>query len=60
MTIRASKNSAGSKMKEGRPAYKEKPLEADLRRLYEAEGRSLRDIAKELGCSKDMVFRWHG
>jgi hypothetical protein len=41
----------------GRPAYITKPPEDDLRRLYEAESRSVRDIANLLGCSKDIVFR---
>jgi len=57
MFVDPNKQIAGRKGKGGRPPYKIRPLEDDLRRLYEAEGRSVRDIANLLGCSKDIVFR---
>lgn len=34
-----------------------KPAKADLQRLYAREGKTVRDIAAALGCSKDMVHR---
>ena len=57
VTVKARKPSDIQKKKGGRPAYKGKPAEDDLRRLYKTEGRSVRDIANLLGCSKDIVFR---
>lgn len=40
-----------------RRAVGKKPGKDELIRLYEKEGRTIRDIADILGCSKDMVFR---
>jgi hypothetical protein len=57
MTVDLNKQIVGPKLKGGRPPYKKKPLDDDLRRLYEAEGRSVREIATMLGCSKDLIFR---
>lgn len=47
----------GQKAKRGRPASGPVPTKADLARLYVQEGRSVRDTAAALGCSKDAVFR---
>lgn len=47
----------GLKMERGRPSIGKKPSKEELTKLYEYEGRSVRDIAGKLGCSKDMVFR---
>jgi len=51
------KEAAGLKVKRGRPAKENRPNKADLQRLYAKESRSIREVAKVLGCSKDMVFR---
>jgi len=40
----------------GRP-FKERPSRKDLVRLYVKEDRSIRDVAAQLGCSKDIVYR---
>jgi transposase-like protein len=50
---------AGNKFnrRRGRPAFGKKPEKEVLIRLYESEGRSVRDIAEILSCSKDMIFR---
>ncbi|MFC2169418.1 hypothetical protein ACFLRM_02480 [Acidobacteriota bacterium] len=40
----------------GRPMGK-RPCKAELKKLYIAEGKSIRDIARILGCSKDIIFR---
>jgi transposase-like protein len=37
------------------PEYKDADT---LRRLYHAEGMSQREVADELGCSQDTVWRW--
>lgn len=34
-----------------------KPARADLQRLYVREGKTIREIAAVLGCSRDMVHR---
>jgi len=47
----------GRKTKRGRPAAGPAPTKADLARLYVQEGRSVRDTAAALGCTKDAVFR---
>jgi hypothetical protein len=57
MAANSNKQIASLKGRGGRPSYKKKPLEDDLRRLYETEDRSVREIADLLGCSKDIVFR---
>jgi predicted transcriptional regulator len=46
-----------NKVKRGRPSIGKKPTGRKLTTLYKSEGRSVRDIAELLGCSKDMVFR---
>lgn len=50
---------AGIKAKKrdpGRPAG-DRPKKGELRRLYVKEGRSIREIAEILGCSKDKIYR---
>ena len=43
--------------KRGRPPKGVKPDKETLVRLYVDEGKTVREIAEQLGCSKDMVFR---
>lgn len=50
------KEALGMEVKRGRPGIGKKPLKKELQRLYIKESRSIRDVAKILGCSKDMVF----
>lgn len=38
-------------------ALGKKPSKNQLIKLYETEGKSVREIADLLGCSKDMIFR---
>ena len=57
MDANSNKQIASLKGRGGRPPYKKKPSKDDLRRLYKAEDRSVREIADLLGCSKDIVFR---
>lgn len=40
-----------------KPAKGPKPEESTLRRLYVKESKSIREVAKSLGCTKDMVYR---
>ena len=47
----------GLEVKRGRPPLGPAPSKADLVRLYVKEGRAVRDVAAELGCSKDAVHR---
>jgi len=47
----------GLEVKRGRPPIGLAPSKADLVKLYVQEGRSVRDVAAALGCSKDMVHR---
>ena len=51
------KEAAGLKVKKGKPAIGKKPSNAELKRLYVKESRSIREVAKILGCSKDMIYR---
>ena len=48
---------AGLEVKRGRPPAGPAPTKADLVKLYVREGRSVRDVAAALGCSKDAVHR---
>jgi len=48
---------AGLEVKRGRPAKGNKPLKDELLKLYVKESKSIRAIAYELGCTKDMVAR---
>jgi len=47
----------GRKPKRGRPPAGQAPSKADLVKFYVREGRSVRDVAAALGCSKDAVHR---
>jgi hypothetical protein len=47
----------GRTAKRGRPAAGPAPTKVDLARLYVQEGRSVRDTAAALGCTKDAVHR---
>jgi transposase-like protein len=47
----------GLEVKRGRPAVGLAPEKDRLTKLYVKEGRSIRDIAETLGCSKDIVHR---
>ena len=42
--------------KPGRP-FKERPSRKELYRLYVKEERSVRDVAMQLNCSKDLIYR---
>ena len=44
-------------VKRGRPPAGPAPSKAGLVKLYVKEGRSVRDVAAALGCSKDAVHR---
>jgi len=48
---------AGLPVRRGRPPAGPAPSKADLVKLYVKEGRSVRDVAAVLGCSKDAVHR---
>jgi DNA-binding CsgD family transcriptional regulator len=41
----------------GRPPSGLAPRKSDLLRLYVKKGKSIREVAESLGCSKDMVNR---
>ena len=47
----------GLEVKRGRPRIGPAPSKADLVRLYIREGRSIRDVARILGITKDAVHR---
>jgi transposase len=47
----------GLSVKRGRPSVGLSPSKPILVKLYDKEGRSVRDVAAALGCSKDMVHR---
>ena len=51
------KEALGLEVKRGRPSTGQTPSKEDLVRLYIGEGKSIREVAKQLGCSKDMVSR---
>lgn len=44
-------------VKPGRPPSGKAPSKKILLRLYNEEGKSIRDIGEALGCSKDIVAR---
>jgi len=48
---------AGLPVRRGRPPAGPAPSKADLVKLYVKEGRSVRDVAAALGCTKDAVHR---
>lgn len=45
------------KGKPGRPPSGRAPARKDLSRLYVREGKSIREVAEALNCTKDMVYR---
>ena len=45
------------KKKRGKSAIGNKPNKTYLKKLYINESKSIRQIAKVMGCSKDMVYR---
>jgi transposase len=51
------KEAVGLEVKRGKPPIGNKPGERVLRRLYIRESMSIREIARQLGCTKDMVYR---
>lgn len=51
------KRAIGQKVKPGRPSTGKKLEKIELKKLYIKEAKSIREIAKHLGCSKDMVYR---
>ena len=51
------KEAAGLEVKKGKPSIGRKPERKKLQRLYIKESKSIREVAKVLGCSKDMVYR---
>ena len=48
---------AGLEVKRRRPPLSPAPSKAELVKLYVREGRSVRDVAAALGCSKDAVHK---
>jgi len=48
---------AGLEVKRGRPPAGPATSKSDLVKLYVKEGRSVREVAAALGCSKDAVHR---
>lgn len=51
------KEAIGLEAKRGKPAIGKRPEKAKLKKLYVKESMSIREIAENLGCSKDMIFR---
>ena len=47
----------GQEVKRGRPRIGPTPSKADLVRLYIREGRSVREVARILGVTKDAIHR---
>ena len=51
------KEVSGLEVKRGKPPIGKKPNEAELKKLYIKESKSIREVAVALGCSKDIVYR---
>ncbi len=51
------KEAVGLETNKGKPTIGKRPEKAELKKLYIKESKSIREIAKILGCSKDMVYR---
>ena len=51
------KESLRPEEKRGKPSIGNKSSKTELKKLYVKEGRSIRDVAKMIRCSKDMVYR---
>jgi biotin operon repressor len=57
MTRIKYREAIGLEVKRGRPPAGPAPAKDQLVNLYVREGRSIRDIAAALGCSKDIVHK---
>lgn len=51
------KEAVGLEPKRGKPSIGKKSSKSELKRLYLKESKSIREVAKILGCTKDMVYR---
>lgn len=51
------KEAIGQKVRKGKPSIGKRPEISELKRLYSTELKSIREIANDLDCSKDMVHR---
>jgi len=51
------KEAIGLEVTRGKPSIGKKPSKTELERLYIKELMSIREIAKSLECSKDMIYR---
>lgn len=51
------KEAIGLEVKRGKLAKGKKPRRAELKKLYVKQSLSIREVAKLLECSKDMVYR---
>jgi len=51
------KEAVGLIVKKGKPAKGRKPIKTELEKLYVEESKSIREVAEQLECSKDMVYR---
>jgi len=52
------KEAVGQEVRRGRPSTGKKPSKIELKKLYVEESMSIREVAEQLECSKDMVFRY--
>jgi len=57
MTRMKYKEAVGLDVKRGRPPLGKKPSKIEFEKLYVKEEMSIREIAKLIGFSKDMVYR---
>ncbi len=48
----------GMDAKSGRPKIGKKPSKVELQRLYSREGKSIREIASQLGLHPDTIHYW--
>ena len=51
------KEAIGEKVRKSKPSIGKRPEISELKRLYSTKLKSIREIANDLGCSKDMVYR---
>ena len=51
------KEAVGQEVRRGRPSTGKKPSKIELKKLYVEESMSIREVAEQLECSKDMVYR---
>ena len=45
-------------VKSGRPKIVKKPMKVELQRLYEREGKSIREVAVQLSLHPDTIHYW--